>query len=69
MFLKQSNIHNNKISSYAGTIEYSDNTKLEVTVKEYTLDKILKENVRKKSSFTDLIQKLIESNDNYYKVS
>lgn len=69
MYLKQSNIHNNKISGYAGTIEYSDNTKLEVIVKEYTLDKILEENIRRKSSYTDLIQKLVESSDNYYKVA
>ena len=69
MYLKQSNIHNNKISGYAGTIEHSDNTKLEVTIKEYTLEKLLSENVKRKSSYTDLIQKLTESSDNYYKVA
>lgn len=69
MYLKQSNIHNNKISDYAGTIEYSDNTKLEVTIKAYTLQELLEEDVRRKSSYTDLIQKLVESNDNYYKVA
>lgn len=69
MYLKQSNINNNKISGYAGTIEYSDNTKLEVTIKEYTLEKLLSENVKRKSSYADLIQKLVESSDNYYKVA
>lgn len=47
---------------------YSDNTKLEVTIKAYTLHELLEEDVRKKSSYTDLIQKLVESTDNYYKV-
>lgn len=60
-----------KSASYIhlGIIEYTDKTVLDVRAEKYTLERLLKEKLSRKPSYTDLIKSLIKSNTQYYRVS
>lgn len=55
-------------SPFVGTIEYGDKTTLNVRIQKFTLEYILKNNIRRQSSYTTLIQQLVNSGSTFFKV-
>lgn len=55
-------------SSFYGKIEFSDATYLEVYVKSYSLEDILREKIYPKISYHSLIKQMIDSGEKYLKV-
>jgi len=53
---------------FVGTIEYSDNTTLEVNVIQCDLKKLFDNKLFRRNSYEDLINKLIATDSKFYKV-
>lgn len=51
---------------FLGIVEYTDKTTLKVNIKQYTLEKLFSEKIYKRTGYTDIIKKLIDSSQKYY---
>jgi hypothetical protein len=59
-------IFNNSNKYFLGIIEYTDKTTLKVSIRQYTLEKLFSENRYKRTPYTDIIKRLVDSGQKYY---
>lgn len=55
--------------NYRGTVRFTDGTTMAVWTQKVTREEIIRRELYKKTSYTELINNLIKSGDNYYDVS